>query len=131
MDPLSNLYPLFWALFLILFRSIVAGRVNPGWRLYAGKNQFQFGVWFARLPGDRTLVSSADFDVQFEVCLCLSLKELHRLDSTINVKLYAREVGGPAEVIKDKPSCESRGWWTCSRPGCLDRLLTKFTHMII
>lgn len=60
----------------------MAGRIVPGSRLLAGEDrawvsdngtfafgfapvnsrndQFQLGIWFAQLPGDRTLVWSAD-----------------------------------------------------------------------
>lgn len=70
-----------WTLiFPLLFGSLVAGRIDPGSRLFARENQawfsdngtfalgfapaatstnddqFQLGIWFAQLPGDRTFV---------------------------------------------------------------------------
>ncbi|KAG8381215.1 hypothetical protein BUALT_Bualt06G0099000 [Buddleja alternifolia] len=74
----------FWAWFFLLFGSIVAGRVDMGSRLSANQDrawvsdngtfafgfapldprsdQFQLGIWFAQLPGDRTLVWAADIN---------------------------------------------------------------------
>ncbi|KAH6836208.1 Protein kinase superfamily protein [Perilla frutescens var. hirtella] len=75
---------MYWALFPLLLGSIVAGRVEPGSRLLARErqawvsgngtfafgfapvnsrnDQFQFGIWFAQLPGDRTFVWTADIN---------------------------------------------------------------------
>ncbi|KAL8544161.1 hypothetical protein ACS0TY_004625 [Phlomoides rotata] len=75
-----------WALFFFpLFGPTMAGRIYPGSRLTAGQNsawvsnngtfafgfaavswtkdeEFQLGIWFAQLPGDRTLVWSANIN---------------------------------------------------------------------
>ncbi|KAL7146227.1 hypothetical protein ABFS83_06G026100 [Erythranthe nasuta] len=77
-------FSLFWALFFLLPGSSMSGRISPGSRLLAGQgqtwvsdngtfafgfaptdsrnDQFQLGIWFAQLPGDRTLVWSADIN---------------------------------------------------------------------
>lgn len=80
MVPLSH-FSVLLALLFLLFGSVTSGRINPGSRLLASENrvwvsdngtfafgfapanlrneQFQLGIWFAQLPGDRTLVWSA------------------------------------------------------------------------
>ncbi|GFP81044.1 g-type lectin s-receptor-like serine/threonine-protein kinase at5g24080 [Phtheirospermum japonicum] len=79
-----NILSLFSTLVFLLSGSIVVGRIDPGARLSAGEDRawvsgngtfafgfapinsrndrFQLGIWFAQLPGDRTLVWSADIN---------------------------------------------------------------------
>ncbi|KAL3630664.1 hypothetical protein CASFOL_023648 [Castilleja foliolosa] len=80
MEPYYYL-SLFSTLVFLLSRSIVLGRIDPGARLSAGQDRawvsgngtfafgfapindrFQLGIWFAQLPGARTLVWSADIN---------------------------------------------------------------------
>ncbi|CAA0812961.1 Protein kinase superfamily protein [Striga hermonthica] len=83
MDPFFGL-SLIWVSGIILLGSVVSDQIVPGSRLYAGEDRawvsdngsfafgfapvsskedrFQLGVWYAQIPGDRTLVWSADIN---------------------------------------------------------------------